>query len=538
MMLRTLLAALALLGLFVPTSHAWCPSGGGGGTTGIARTGGPARTRIFQTWMPWWQAHQALYFNAGRIASSTEVRTSGSSTAYGDATRRKVVEALTKALADKDRDCRVLIALALGKVGGAGEIEAITRHIERDTAREVRVNAVLALGFLQAPAGADYLKTRYLDAPKRDEVARHYAAVGLGMIGRSADIAALERVVRNPRENRGVRLGALVGLAHHQDVRVVALAADLLADEDEHKLVRMMAAHALARQSPVMALDIFRECAAAIREDKPVEQAVALALGQLQGKGVAEFVAEFAQQADDDLARRFAYLSLARQKDRAYTKTLIAELENASHRFRPFAALACGIQGDSRAIEDVRKYCAKYRSNTQYYAAGLIALGLLRDRRLIDDHCSAKNMRRYQRDALWQTAAVQALGLLGDPRGKDVVVGLLPDRMDVLAAPAAIALARLGADPLAVFDDALKRGKNAERRAAVLALGETARSEVVDRLIALLADPDKDVRGNAALALGQLFDKTEHGSVRHLAFGYSYMATPLDRSLRHLFAVP
>lgn len=100
----------------------------------------------------------------------------------------EATQALVKALGDGDRLIRRAAALALGKAGGEGSVEALRNAVESDPAEDVVAVAATALGRLRAPGAADFLKAQ------------------LGRESRWFD---------------AIRVGALEGLAELQDASLV-----------------------------------------------------------------------------------------------------------------------------------------------------------------------------------------------------------------------------------------------------------------------------------------------------------------------------
>ncbi len=525
---------------------AWsvCPSGGGGGGGG---GNAPAKTRggdEAQAWEAWWQAPRELYYAIPRPRPASDAKLQGSQNVdYGDPLRVKVLAALEKcATGDENRNVRLQAVLALGKAGGEAQRATILAVNEKDAAREVRITSVIALGLLGLEPSVPFLSQRFED-PAGDEVVRHYAAIGLGCTGLSSQIAPLARAINQGDENRGVQLGALIGLARITDVRSLAVAGDVLADPARHKLLRALAAFTLSRQDPVLAVP---ELGRALGQDNPdpvVEQAVALALGHAKSPVAVKLLDRMISETPDALARAFALMSLARQRDANQAARIAAMLEEFQPKIRAFAALACGIQGDAAAIPALRRYCDRYDGDPSNLGAGLIALAMLRDDTLLDRQLSASAWDQHKRDARWVRSAVTATGLLGLDRGVDRMVPVWLDQLrDVdIAAWGVIALRMCGrTDVLAKLVPYIETGKSYEQDAAILALGEGDPRAVGEALIGYMAKaPTQEVRGGAAQSLGNLFDRSpQYGNLRELSFAYSFFVSDLDRSLRHTFALP
>lgn len=546
----TLLCALALLMLPEQLLLAVCPGGGGGGRRRARR---PVVTRRERNtdWIRWWDAHRELYFTVVRKADPNQGgdQDGGGSAQvkYTDPLRGEVIKTLSALAVDTraHRTARLQAVLSLGKIGGEKQTELLKRVFEKDEARDVRIHAVLGIGLLRRPENAEWL-TAVFTNKSNDEVMRHYAAVGVGMIGRFEHAEPLMKMFARSisGNDRGVALGALVGLSYIKDPKVAELAGKLLLDGRRHRLVRVMAAHCLARQASKDVLPIFAKHHKLRKPDDAVDQAIALALGHLDdATGACAQLRFLVEKRKDTNTRSYALLSLARHRDPEQTEFLIKQLDKFPRDARSFAALACGVQGDAAAVEPLRKYCKKHKNDSGGLGAGLVALGLLKDRDYLHKTwLTEKTFDKQRRDATWIRCGLTALALIGaDDKAKRFEKAYLEQMENAtIACEGAIARVMLGEPPLSLLDELTREGKSKEQPTATLALGETASRDAAKPLMALAADyKERDRQAMAARALGHLFDRDlEQGTMRQLSQAYLYDATELDKCLRHLFVVP
>ncbi len=490
-------------------------------------------------WEAWWDAHRELFYVIPRKKfKENGGQNEGSMTKYGDQMRKMAVEALTKALKDPDRGVRLQAVIALGKVGDQRSAKAVLDTLEQDKAREVRVTSWFALGMLKDKAQMAKM-TQALQNARGDEIVRTYAAIALGYAGDPQSVKVLSQVLLS-RDQMGVQLGALIalGMIKHKDS--AKLMGHILTTPKLHKLLRTLAAYGLGRQDPKVVAPIFTKAIQLRKDDTSVSQAIALAMGGIPGKTIVSNLRWLVVKHKDDYTRAFALLSLARQKNKKQSEFLIEGLKKAPYRIRAFVALALGIQGDKKGLKPLRAFMKKYRNNPSYYAAGAIALGLLKDKEFVPNL-----MKRIEKSKSREFLpyAITAAGLAGD---ESVASGLLEvykkqSRYTNVRQMTTIALLKLKQDdPQKLLVEDLRDGNTFERRASAIAIGETADRGLVEVLCKELEKgDDKRVRAAAARGLGNLMDKSlNFGLTRQLAFAYNYRVTPLNRSLWHVFAIP
>ncbi len=521
--------------LFAAPVHPGCP---GGGSPPRPRPG-PDLSGSSTAWEPWWAAHRELYFTIERkpFKKDEDVK-KGSASRYKDLPRAKAIEALEKALKDKQRAVRLQAAVALGKIAGEAQREQLERLVDRDKDREVRLTTAMALGLLgrkKSGAKLAWLLNNY----KSHDIHRTYAAVGLGMIGDPTDSELLTKVLQR-HDSRSIHMSVLIGMGQLRDPNVVKMGSRILLKVKQHKLLRVTAAYAIGMQGTEKALKVLSQAVELRKDDKIVRRALALALGnKLPGKLPATLLRRMITKDKDQYTRAFALLSLARYQNPKSTSLLIEGVKKSPLALRGFVAMALGLQGDKKAIPTLREFLKKYKRNNSHRAAALLALGMLKDTATIRE--LAEGLGK-EKDLGVLGYAVTAIGLSGDKSLVSQVEDVFKARQNDtgLSQACTITLLKLGSKlPYTLLPKTLTTGKKLGKRAAVLALGETANPEMVDALCkALAGESDRRARAGAAFSLGHLFDRSlKYGSLRKLGFHYLFQITPLDRSMRHIFSI-
>jgi aminopeptidase N len=177
--------------------------------------------------------------------------------------------ALQKALRDGDARVRRAAALALGAAGGRGTAEALRRTVETDKAEDVVATAELALGQLDAPGAAEFLRAQ---------------------------------LRRESRWWESVRLGAMLGLVELEDEALVPVFRDHVGPGHVSE-VRAAAIDGWVRAAPrdealaARLRELVNDRAISIRE------AAIKALGDMHREQDLAFLRDFAaEEPDADLA--------------------------------------------------------------------------------------------------------------------------------------------------------------------------------------------------------------------------------------------
>ncbi len=312
--------------------------------------------------------------------------------------------------------------------------------------------------------------------------------------------------------------------------------------------VRFVAANALIRIDHVQATEALIK---ALKDDDGQVRASA-AGGLVERTCGAQAVGPLMEALKDDFpdARRNAALALGRTGDVRAVDALIAALIDDDSHVRSYAAGALGQLGDVRAVDALIAALKDDDSHVRSYAAGALEqLGDVRatealrratwdDQEIVRTSAvrALKKVSKLEHDqsppsrsevkemearkdlagliqALrWdrvKTAAISALGRLGDPHAIDALVRVLQQKQQSESREAIDALGQIG-DERAV--DALIQALQGDgwdgaaevRRSAVTALGKIGGERAEAAISGVLKNGDRSERRAAAKALGQM----------------------------------
>jgi len=205
---------------------------------------------------------------------------------------------------------------------------------------------------------------------------------------------------------------------------------------------------------------------------------------------------------------------------------LVSLLSDPVVRVRETAALGLGFAGGEAArlaLEDVftrsRRSEASARDADHALAFAALGLGLAGDTAAVP---ALSKVLAEEESPEVRCAAARALGLLGSPEAYPALFeAIRSDRSPLVRAYAATAVGRLGSpEGLSALLVATRAPAKTVRRAAVLAIGEVARStdeEALDRLVEIARrDSDAVSRGYAALSLGEIGGERAWKTLVHL----------------------
>jgi HEAT repeat protein len=198
-----------------------------------------------------------------------------------------------------------------------------------------------------------------------------------------------------------------------------------------------------------------------------------------------------------------AAITLGRNSQRSVQaiNALIETLSDAEPFVRWQAAIALASQDVGRVFPIL---CQALAATDALRRAGAAeALGRL------GGEAAGQELRKALADPVAEVrvAAAQALGQCGDPTSGAALVPMLEDAETSVRCAAAQALGRLGDERWAeALAGALEQPGQSllARRALAAALAHTPHPKIQGTLLAALSDPDAQVRGYAAQALGQV----------------------------------
>ena len=487
----------------------------------------------------------------------------------------KVVPALAALISrERNRDIQSACLVALGKVGRDGvdadgeriELEALLGSLVQRDNQEVRETATLSLGIAGRREAFPLLRDLFGDTLAGRRVAdraevrkrtRAYAAYGLGLLARRAGDAKLAQEVyevlwtalqdeRYDDRDLTTAIVSAIGVLRRDvgrsaDKRLAWQAAEDLTEwfaRDLGATRESLQAHAPTAVARLLGRGTSRshqqakaafaaELRARKRRGAPIRQSAAIALGMLAvpaevGPADAEYselLRDLHTDGRDQTARQLALIALGRIGGAANREWLAKTFRRARFDYRPWAALALGLQARPKAeagkpdvfVGELLLEELEQASTDDLRAALGVAVGLtgLRD--------AAPTMLRLLREheADPRTAGYLAvgLGLLQDPKAASTLSEVMArsTRRPFVLQQCAVALGVLG-DRAA--NDQLMELLEQSESVAVLAAVASAIARIgdrraVDRLVALTADDELTKLGRAfvAAALGGVADK-------------------------------
>ena len=231
-----------------------------------------------------------------------------------------------------------------------------------------------------------------------------------------------------------------------------------------------------------------------------VRVAAAEAMGKIGDPAAVPYLTESLFSSDIDV-RTAAAWALGKISDPAAVPALVQVLRDGSTRIRWNAAWALGEIGAPAVpglVEALRDEDGRVRGTA---AGALAAIG-------VSDAVPGLVHALNDEDWTVREAAARALGQLQDAAAVHGLIGALHDDDDRVRGTAAGALAAIGAPALPALVGALHDPEQHVRLAVAGALGTMAYRKAAPNLLHVLTDilrdPDPDMRGIAAWALGEL----------------------------------
>lgn len=507
------------------------------------------------SWEWWWKYNGNEYLDVRKMVVETTPDPEKSNddragrNQLAERTRKSTLPFLRAGATDADDAVRAASILALGRSGDQS-CESLVIAALADKSIDVRENACLALGLLGTDSARSALLAIVLNGKEgaeltgRDKGAglsmRGHAAAALGIAGESGELSALEAdaltaLATTKTADADLNLSAIYALGLSRSQRAVPELIEI-AKKGDSDLLRSYAVTALGRIGDRAALHVLT----AMLSDKSlhVKRSATIAVGELAQPSdldAARKIKEIAHEASDAAARRFAVMALGRIAGSAETAALLEILAEdddasdasfaavalgvASRRNPSFDrlqaservhaallkasscetigayAIACGLLGRKEAAADIEKILAS-RAHGHMRAECAQALGLMQSKDSLD---ALTSVVETDADPLVRSAALQAIGILGEGRAAKLV-GALMDRSggNVVAGGATLRGFGLMGDGRAVVE-----------------LGRTLRDSE--------GRPDA-LRAYAAMALGMIGDRFDVSPVRRLGQSENYVS--------------
>lgn len=568
-------------------------TGGGGGTTGPAGPGlrpvggggarpggggfgratpGASKPKVAERtndWDWWWELNDEPFLNLKRKVRSEANKSENRDTFLGASTtddvagltltqiRRDIVPTLKLALKDPYFDARSGAVIALGKVGDKTDVDLIDqiKPLLGDENNTVREAAAIALGMLGTKEVVPMLFDILEDTPNGRKLAgrgqvlnrhRAFAAVGIGLVGLSGELADDTAVIERLAKMVGSRQGAdndlqvapAIALALIKSQAGVPAMKAILANQEVDEYARAHVAVALGK---VGAKDALKQLVDGLTDNSNhVARSCAIALGLIvspEDKASIRQLMSHAKSANDISTRNFCLISLGQIGSPEAVAFLAEQLMKGQMHAQTFSALALGVARfkgmdiDPRIQELVFKTFKDTKSKSEK-GAYAISLGLM-------NYQDAKEAIRAELDEGGSQDlkghCCTALGLLGDREALAQIRDLVRQRGDVdLRKRAAIALGLLqDTTAVEVLERVIIESDNSKAvlGAATVAMGFIGDRRAVPILTDFLTKKQggdfvaKDVtRAFATVALGFLGDKDEIPLLSNLQRSSNFLA--------------
>lgn len=377
--------------------------------------------------------------------------------------RRAVAPLIAMAVQQPQQRIRALEAVV--KIGEAG-LPALLALLEQTSEAALQHAVIEALGRMKSPRGISAVAA-FLSDPS--VVLRRHAAEMLAQIGDAAAVGALREALTDADEH--VRRHAAEGIARHPDPRFAAVLRPLL--EDPCREVRLAALQALGACGDKRVVEALRPFLAL--DDEEFVMTAAEALGRLGDQDSVSLLVERLEAIGHDVERQAAVLriveALRRIGDDRAALPLVNLLSHPSSRVRGRIAEALG------------------RMKTDGVAAAL------------------HDLLRSDPNEEVQAAAARALGELGFPESKDVLVRFGLSERPSVRVQSLIALGRFKDPSLLTPVLELTSDPVAQVRYQVAALlGDLGERSAIPALEQLAGDGEEMVRRAARRSLQQLGD--------------------------------
>jgi cyclophilin family peptidyl-prolyl cis-trans isomerase/HEAT repeat protein len=361
---------------------------------------------------------------------------------------------LRRLVADADASVRRRAALAVGRVGDAEGVTALTPLLS-DADADVRASAAFALGLLGQAAGEEALRTALTDADVR---VRGRAAEGLGLIAVN---------VAGARESWIPSATAVADAFSGCGLQIAALSPDVEAVQSDDVEACRLALFALVRL-------------------RHYESLARVALGA-DGQPVSQWwPVAFALQRINDPRAAPALQALLRSSG-VYTSAFALR----------------GLASQPATLPVAQRLAIDDAADTRVRVAAIRALGRPNLAGAADTLLRVLATRGLSTTLTLETIA--ALAATAEPRAFDVMVDRFTDKRPQVRAAAIAAAARLNGEAFVFVISSLPADAEWSVRAALAtALGGLEPDKVRSAIIDLVDDQDQRVRGPALSALARV----------------------------------
>ena len=367
---------------------------------------------------------------------------------------------LVEAINSGDDVFRSWVVITLGKIHDS-KIPDVLKIYLNDKSPDVRSSAIWGLGEQRNPAVIELLSPALSDS---DYYCRRDAIKAFAKIGQPA-IPELTKTVRSGENNARLAAGIALGLIKKDAVDSLLV---LLDEKDEN--IKLAASAGLGRSKYVRIVDNLVE--AMNTGNMAIRDTIAIALGKFGSSATAKLIPALNHKSAS--VRMGVIYALGMIRDPKSVSPLVQTMQsNPDSSIRTQALISLRNIKDSAAIEPISQQLRNDKSQTVRINAAY-ALGLMKDERAIPALYTALN----DKIALVRINSAWALGEFGSKCNPE----FLEKRM-------------------------AKESDGKVRAYIIGALGKIQSSSSVPILIDALSDKNKDVRNNAAWALGQIKDE-------------------------------
>jgi len=434
----------------------------------------------------------------------------------------QAVEPLIEALKDPDSQVRSNVALALGSTDSNKAVEPLIKVL-KDQDSKVRCNAALALGSIGSnQALASLALESLLREMKEGESAgssnEYLTAVlkGLGKIGSTQAVEAITAAMKDQGQDVVVRKEAVEVL--HEIDSAEAFNAIIMALEDQNSEIRTSAAKAFCLIRSDQAV---KPLIKALKDsDRDARSVVAYALGVIGSDQAVEPLMEALKDPDKDV-RGEAAVALGSIGSNRATEPLIKALDDEDEDVRREVAYALGLIGSDQAvrplIEALKEQDSEIRCDVSRFWETTSAVALLSKMTSIQHEIQTvepffKQLTERKNLGLSRsiTDILKVLGKIGSAEAIEAIMMTLKDLKDHgwdvrICSDAIEVLRTIGSDEaFNAIIEALKSSNYFVRARAAAALGSIGSDRAVEPLVNALKDQHEFVREEAASALGSI----------------------------------
>ena len=544
------------------------PARPGGSAAPLGGSSGGGRRKKasdpYMNWETWWGLNDDRFLLLKKKLRQEEASTENADTFLGDSsgsevdieeiTRKKIINkivpALKVALKDPYYDARAGAVIALGKVSDPLDTDSLARisGLLKDSSKQVRESACLALGLLGNPDSVSLLKD-IVEANKggRNAVGRHsdilnrtrsFACIALGLIRHQReDVDVSKFLIDILRSDAPTdrKVAATIGLYLTQDKEVVPQLIQVFESDDIDIYVKAHIATALGKlRDRTASITLMKHLHS---KHSHISRSCAIALGLVANSkdlNLAKTLRKRLSVAPHRSIKNFSMISLGEMGSDLGQSVLVDRLRKGQPMDKSYAALALGIQGFKGKLRDkVGVSQVVYREYTKSKSASMkgafaISLGLLGATEYAEKlrtdigNISTQGVQGY---------LAISLALLNDRNSIPTIRELVKKRGDINRRKrAAIALGMLrDRKAVALLKEVMKDSKSSK---AILGSATVAMGHIGDKTaIPTLVDMVTNIKGNqdvtrafATVALGYLGDREDIPLLSKIHENSNYMA--------------